>query len=178
MYSRFVHKGVNFKCERCGKRFGKIIHLREHIKYVHEGIRDHKCDHCNKAYRRPGQLREHMIKNHFEVLNPDKVKNLKKCFVRLHRLKTYDCKTCGKIFYIKDDFNKHLELHNECEFCHRKFSCKSDLQSHIIVFHIHNIKDVHEGGFIKGNKCVICGFVYGSISELNKHILLVHETTR
>ena len=53
-----VHKGLkDYQCETCGRDFANtarpINSLKDHIMYVHEGVKKdkkHKCDYCDKAY--------------------------------------------------------------------------------------------------------------------------------
>ena len=39
-----------FKCDRCEMAFGGSFKLKEHVRSVHEGIRNFKCELCEKAF--------------------------------------------------------------------------------------------------------------------------------
>ena len=43
----------------CGKSFTTLLSLKNHIKTVHEGIKDYICESCNKAFSHLDNLRVH-----------------------------------------------------------------------------------------------------------------------
>ena len=47
----------------CEKKVSALRHLKDHIKTVHDGWKDHKCDICNKNFALERKLKEH-FKNH------------------------------------------------------------------------------------------------------------------
>ena len=67
-----IHKGINeYQCEVCGKDFNNASRplslLKEHMMYVHEGVKKdkkHKCDFCDKAYIQAKDLKEHVSTIH------------------------------------------------------------------------------------------------------------------
>ena len=62
---RFVHEGIkNHCCKICDQKFGESGTLKTHVKTVHEGIKDHHCQFCNKKFGRPGHLKSHVKEVH------------------------------------------------------------------------------------------------------------------
>ena len=46
-----IHEGIkDSRCEICGKLFSQAGAVKYHIKRVHEGVRDYQCDHCGQAF--------------------------------------------------------------------------------------------------------------------------------
>ena len=49
-----------FKCEFCEKSFERSHHLKQHIKGVHEGVKDHKCEICGSRFGSSSYLNIHI----------------------------------------------------------------------------------------------------------------------
>ena len=61
----YVHEGVkNSKCEICGKAFRDTGTLKIHMKNVHEGVKNYKCDSCCKSFKGFSGLRYHIKSVH------------------------------------------------------------------------------------------------------------------
>ena len=57
-----VHDGVkNHICGFCGKACSQAVDLRKHISSVHEGVK-HKCETCGKTFGRLDTLKNHIMK--------------------------------------------------------------------------------------------------------------------
>ena len=39
-----------YKCEQCDKSFSQQSYVKLHVQYVHEGLRNFKCDICGKSF--------------------------------------------------------------------------------------------------------------------------------
>ena len=58
------------ECKECGKRFTQKVHLRTHMKLVHNhlltytGERPHECKECGKRFTQKAYLRTHMKSVH------------------------------------------------------------------------------------------------------------------
>ena len=78
-----VHERTNerYKCNTCGKFFSYQSRLKEHIRNVHDGRKDHKCDSCGKSFAKTGNLNIHINSVH----NSQKTTNV--TYVKSHFLK-------------------------------------------------------------------------------------------
>ena len=55
---KLVHEGERaHQCSVCEKTFSQASHLRKHIKIVHQGERNHQCSICDKTFGEAGSLR-------------------------------------------------------------------------------------------------------------------------
>ena len=66
MHACFNYKNDNMndkqkflKCDKCGKEFSQSQSLKEHVLFVHEGIKNHVCDSCGKAFGTSSVLKHH-----------------------------------------------------------------------------------------------------------------------
>ena len=58
---KLVHESVkDFQCTICQKAFGLNSKLQDHIKLVHEKIKDFKCKLCPKTFGQNHKLKEHI----------------------------------------------------------------------------------------------------------------------
>ena len=62
------------ECRLCGKRYGHLRYLKEHIETIHYNYRPHICKICDKQFKRPSILMTHMAKIH-KISNPKIVKS-------------------------------------------------------------------------------------------------------
>ena len=63
-----IHEKKKYKCQNCGKEFGKSGHLTRHMK-THEDAETKlktklKCDSCDKTFTRKDNLKSHLVKMH------------------------------------------------------------------------------------------------------------------
>ena len=73
-----THEKEEFECENCNKSFTDFWSLKLHLAHIHDLKHYTKCDHCEEKF-------------------PDK--HLKKHHVKeVHEKKSFECKTCSKIF--------------------------------------------------------------------------------
>ena len=57
-------KDFKYQCETCGKKFIEPKFLRDHVKFIHLGLKDYKCDLCDAAYGDGNVLRRHKKRVH------------------------------------------------------------------------------------------------------------------
>ena len=57
-------KENNFKCEICGKSLSTKSLLQQHIRCVHEKIKNYKCTHCDYAAGQQFTLTVHINTHH------------------------------------------------------------------------------------------------------------------
>ena len=60
-------------CEHCGAAFSARSNLQEHVKVVHYNIREYRCDECGFEVTTRTYLRKHLIvMNHTSTLQNEK----------------------------------------------------------------------------------------------------------
>jgi len=99
---RALHHGVNHKgktvprklysCEHCGKLLTSSTKLVNHIKVIHEGIKDFKCKFCDKSFGSKNNLDLHEGAVHTGKL-------------------PYQCYYCNRSFSRKNLLNEHQKCH-------------------------------------------------------------------
>ena len=177
-----------FECHICKRPFSKKNQLEDHVK-IHKKKELFTCKICGFAYGRILDLNRHLNKVHPNQ-NGQKKEYLKCEFCprdflcgsalqthnRIHQKENIaTCEFCGFAYGTIHDLNRHInKVHPEkksqlkknnlkCEFCLRDFLRGSELQRHIQIHQKENIAT-----------CEFCGFAYGTIHDLNRHINKVH----
>ena len=150
-----VHERTNerYKCNNCGKFFSYQSRLKEHIRNVHDGRKDHKCGTCGKSFTSAGYLRMHAAMHTVHQGNRD-----------------YKCDSCDKSFYQEGNLKRHIfavhegNKNNKCKYCSKSFSRAAYLKKH---FHI-----IHKG--YKDHKCETCSKSFSERHHLKRHINAFH----
>ena len=169
------------KCDICGNIFTTPRNLSQHIKRIHDKIKDIKCDICGKMFAGPTDIRTHKthvhkgVKNyncefcHKAFNNLSGLRNHIKC---IHdKVKDQICDICGKGFSLKIILDLHVKnVHNKikdhpCTHCEKMFGTKSDAKKHIVL--------VHEG--VKKYICDTCGRAFQTPNCLKNHVKYIHE---
>lgn len=117
-----IHRSTHtklFECVKCGKKFRSKTDLSLHVNVVHLGIKDHMCERCGEKFLSGTRLRYHQA-NSLSL-------NL-------------ECDVCGKIFCIRQKFQRHVKLHSStklhgCNECDLKFLSKKGLCAHVKLDH-------------------------------------------
>ena len=78
----------------CNKAFGTSGKLKEHVDFVHEGLKNHTCDLCGKAFGKPSDLKRHIISVH-------------------EKLRNFKCEKCPKAFCQLSTLNMHVRTIHE-----------------------------------------------------------------
>ncbi|XP_076804550.1 uncharacterized protein LOC143448623 isoform X2 [Clavelina lepadiformis] len=65
-----------YRCEYCGKMFGRQQHLKRHI-LTHTGERPYPCQYCDKRFRRSEHLKHHLA-NHEQAMGVEILPKQKK----------------------------------------------------------------------------------------------------
>ena len=59
---KVVHENIKeFNCLPCNKWFGSKSGMRSHVKRVHEDLKPFRCDSCNKCFTAKCDLDRHVI---------------------------------------------------------------------------------------------------------------------
>ena len=124
---------TSFKCNTCEYITKKACHLREHIKAVHDKIKDFKCLLCPYASSYKSQLKNHKKKRH--------QKNGQTISEHLDKTKKYKCHVCPYRAKQNGHLKDHIKIvHNKirdfkCHLCAFETSRKSKLERHITSHH-------------------------------------------
>jgi uncharacterized Zn-finger protein len=141
-----------FRCDQCEFTYTTKSTLKQHIKSVHDKIKDHECDLCDYTCSHKGVLNQHIKSVH------DKIKD-------------HECDLCEFKCSNKGDLKQHIkQVHDkikdhECDLCEFKCSIKGDLKQHI--------KQVHDK--IKDHECDLCDYKCSAKGTLTQHIKQVHD---
>lgn len=104
-----------YVCSRCGKSFVCHSYLTNHIKNIHEDIRNYKCDICDQRFRQPYLLADHMRGKHTKE-------------------RPHACATCGRTFSSRKTMLQHELLHAEkkynCNYCDKVFAQTAGRRCH------------------------------------------------
>lgn len=135
-------------CDICGKRLSSNRRLQEHIKVVHEKVKDYFCDQCSKAFGDPALLKSHQARVHSKV-------------------REFICNICQKEWLTKAELVNHMRTHTGekpfvCEVCSKGFVYKQDLQAH---------RRTHDGF---KHTCEHCGAEFTYAKGLNQHMKYKH----
>ena len=142
----FVHDGVKAKCKDCDYE-GSRVGLTAHILKVHK--KQHQCDICLKSFKSSGILKDH------------------KQFV--HEGIKLKCKLCDFMGSKKAIHYHNNLVHNEkfkCDYCDYKASRSNYLRDHIESTHMGISHD-----------CDVCGKNFKTNSILKIHKRDVHDET-
>jgi len=113
---------MTFQCDKCNKVLTTNSVLKQHIKMVHDKIKDVKCDKCQYACSTNGDLKRHIKQVH------DKIKNIK-------------CSKCEYMCSYNCELKRHIKrVHDKikdikCSKCQYACSTNSDLKQHMNSIH-------------------------------------------
>nr|XP_033333837.1 zinc finger protein 729-like [Megalopta genalis] len=147
--SHFVRKHTQqyeFPCKQCGKEFKIKGDLTTHTRLNHQEP-PVICDVCGKTCRNSHSLYTHQKHAHFKAKFECPVchrrlvtkENLDQHVLTQHEKKEKCvCEECGKTFFEKHDFRKHMRIHTgdkpyRCTVCARAFTTHSSLSQHLLL---------------------------------------------
>ena len=171
---------VKHKCTICQRGFNSPKDLRSHVNAIHEGKRDFKCNSCGKCFGRVHTLNVHIQRSHGKAIGKYVCSYCERRFHTNYHLNSHTTaihekgeKTfeCSKSFGNKNSVSLHKRrIHEEnakqtCIQCGKLFN-KQYLKKHI--------ETVHEGQKIH---CNLCNQVFTQASAMKKHIKIIHEKT-
>lgn len=148
-----AHRMKANTCKFCQKYFESKHLLTRHMVAEHGMEKPFKCSQCDYRCINEAYMKEHSM-THLDVsLRP----------------KPYQCDLCGKEFFAKVAFGKHMKEHKGvkptyiCEICGKQFTCSKSRQLCV---------DKHNG--VKNFECPYdgCGKKF-----LRKEVLVIHERT-
>ena len=175
-------------CNRCDSVLSSRIGLLDHIKCVHENIRNHQCEKCDRKFHEPGTLRKHVQSVH---------EGIKRSVVKKH-----PCEHCGTLFVSQGQLSKHVKIIHfgekdfPCQFCDKTFAYATSLELHLSARHDGprfpcnqcdktftsqghlrtHIQCIHEN--VKNHVCTQCGKEFFYPGNFRAHVRTVHEGRR
>ncbi|XP_061713726.1 zinc finger protein 347-like [Cydia pomonella] len=143
MYTHTKARDILFECDLCHKKYVLKENLRDHIKRVHEHVKNYQCEHCPKSFFARNGIIYHL---------------------RMHtKERPFECGECGKAFTIKKVLRAHMLVHSrtkdfKCKLCHLGFRAASNLKTHMIT----HTKE-------KRFSCQYCGKRFGRPDSCRRH---------
>ena len=152
------------QCPHCFKRFNKIANNKQHIKLVHEKVKENaSCDYCKCRYTLLKDLKKHTKEKHNYILPNKKCEFCEESFVqsahlRQHEdrhsgIKKFKCDFCSDMFYELPYLETHTNKEHpstkdlsssKCNYCEEKFSQTAFIRSHLK--NVHNVYTFKQGG--------------------------------
>ena len=156
---KVVHEKVkNFECHICGRKYGNKCSLSQHFQAKHENKKSHQCGVCYFTTNYEWYLQRHILVVHKNVKSQENVQ----------------CDICGKMFASKVNLGEHVKVFHEkvkpfeCLICGTKHVSNGSLSRHI--------RDSHESK--RRYHCETCPFSTNHSSHMRRHIMTVHEKVR
>ena len=169
-----------FECIQCDYKCSISSHLKQHVKLIHDKIKDFKCDKCDFSCSAKGTLKKHVKNVHDKIkdFKCDKCDfecsdkgNLKRHGKQVHdKIKDVKCIHCDYLCSSTDTLKTHIKMVHDkikdfkCVKCDFSCSTNSDLKIHVKIIH-DKIKDF---------KCDKCDYECSTKCTLKKHIELIH----
>ena len=175
--------GSRHECDNCDKSFSKKQSLRDHMKYVHEGIEPpakpdpktcYPCKDCDFMGQTIYFLQQH-IKNLHSRVSCDicGFRGLSQYAIRRHKESVHEdvvhnCPHCERIFKQIQSLKIHMQAthgpqDNLCSKCDYKTGLRSRLRNHE--------REAHSGGY----KCDVCGHISRQKHGLRNHQNSIHK---
>lgn len=167
-----IHSGEKpYICKHCGTAFRHDSTLTMHVRTRHEHKRPFKCTYCEHTFGRLSHLRKHVKKvcgpnkqekqastifqcKFCEVVFPSKVElrkhsticEKKESKAKPNQVALHVCNICNKDFASPYNVRRHQLTHSDdrpfvCEYCSKSFKEKSSLTKHIKRVHLGKLKD-------------------------------------
>ena len=151
-HNKKKRKDKKFKCEQCPYAAAFSSHIKQHIKTVHEKIRNYVCGECDYIASKKSGLKEHIEGVHENKRN-------------------HICGECGYAASLKSTLKTHIEgVHKKirnhvCEDCGYAALRNATLKMHQET--VHNIGD-------KKLKCDLCTYETHALKNFRRHVRKFH----
>jgi len=135
------HFGLKEHCEKCGS---VVQNLHNHIRFVHNNVKNFPCKQCDKRFQTSTALKKHINSNHskFKVC----------CLICEKIMSEGALRSHIKMVHLKNNKN------TLCLLCERKFDHKGSLRNHIKRSHL-QVKE----------QCQKCGLLSKDLFRHNRY---------
>uniref|UniRef100_A0A1B0D0Y6 Uncharacterized protein n=1 Tax=Phlebotomus papatasi TaxID=29031 RepID=A0A1B0D0Y6_PHLPP len=136
-----------WSCEHCSYKTRHKISFKQHVKAVHEDVKDYQCPRCDRSFTRADNLKVHML---------------------LHDgTKKFTCKVCGLKKVSIGQLNKHMNIHTReklwfCDYCPYESPSKKTVKRHE--------QSIHEG--VRNFHCPHCEKSFYRPETLRNHVMI------
>ncbi|XP_073842819.1 uncharacterized protein isoform X1 [Musca autumnalis] len=155
---------TKYNCELCDCSFKVVKNLRTHMRTKHPLSIDTEyiCKICYQKFTTQMGLDRHSVTMHPGAQTPT----------------DHKCEICGSFFreakklrrHISDVHPSSIDIKNECEKCHKRFTTKIGLDTHSKMMHPAAEKPTE-------HKCELCGSCYRESKLLRAHIRYKHMSS-
>ncbi|XP_065224303.1 zinc finger protein 808-like [Planococcus citri] len=146
----------------CHRNVSNKGNMKRHM-FSHKALKPFKCTNCGKSFPRKDTMRSHIFSKHMPYQSrPYKCDTCSKFYSSRSHLNNHRCSTST----IRKKFSDRRQSH-VCNICPVKFSCRRDLERHILI---------HKG--LKPFKCAECGKSFRRKQHMKRHIRLCHSPYR
>ncbi|XP_055710216.1 gastrula zinc finger protein XlCGF57.1-like [Phlebotomus papatasi] len=148
-----THKKNNrWFCVFCPYNSIKKCHLQDHVKVVHQKVKEFHCPRCDRSFTGAGSLEQHILRH--------------------EGIKNHTCTVCGVKKVTRTELAHHMIIHIQdkiwsCDSCPLKFKRRDNLKDHI--------KTVHQR--VKDYQCTLCKKCFSAAKSLKYH-LMIHSGER
>ena len=178
----FVHDGVKAKCKDCDYE-GSRGALASHILKVHK--KQHQCDICLKSFKSSGILKDHIQFVHEGIKLKCKLCDFmgSKTAIHFHNNlvhnEKFKCDYCdykaSRSNYLRDHIEStHMGISHDCDVCGKNFKTNSILKIHKRDVHDETFKKETPRGQEKSLLCDQCEYRTNNPTSLKRHIESVH----
>lgn len=162
--------------ENCKKSFSSDVHLRDHVRRVHNASHKYECAYCKATFPVAYRLKKHLaVHTSAKTTCPvcSKILSVRTSMshhMKLHsKEKPYQCVQCGKEFAKKTILALHLRfVHRSdklrCLKCHQEFKRRLEYQKHLSE----HVKE-------RTLACEFCGKLFSTLGALGAHKAKKHE---
>ena len=204
---------LGFKCNVCNQELSSKQNAINHYEALHvrknEVDEPKPCELCGIVLEDARSFQSHMTRVHGKIRNKTILQGKTLCttckkYVKTEKFEKHvcqqdqECKQCGKMFFSRNDRDRHIREEHEiemysCDQCGKTFTSQSLVKIHmrvhveksecphcgIKVKHLQaHIEKAHIADDLKRFKCHYCGKGFINNRLLQKHVDCIHLNAR